>query len=180
MTNIPEEKFITKRQLWERSDAHAAAYTTQLQEVYNQINAIKEIVAAEISGVVTKDKQEMEKNRMALQDQFQNTKKELEKLTNDSMTRFQQLLGTHVAKVDKKIGELVTLLEDKTDRKITDRLLSISQEAKTIYEAVRSYKEESDRQLTKYQTDTAGRITALSKQVTEVMKRFKMISKGLS
>lgn len=177
---IPEERFITKRTLWERSDAHYEAYQSQLKEVYTKISGIEHVVASEVSGIISENKKELEKIRMANNDQFQSTKKELEKIVNDAVTRMNQNMMNHITKVDKKINELLTLLEDKTDRKITERLQSIQQDAKMIYEAASNYKEDTDKQIQKYQVDLGLKMGLIDKKLTTLMSKFKLISSELS
>lgn len=177
---IPEERFITKRQLWERADAHYNAYQSLLQEVHTRIDNIDASAMRKLDDYFKKLLQENNKNVMDSNSQYQTIRKEMEKLNNDAATRMQQQLNAHISKIDKKIGELVTLLDDKTDKKISERLASISSGIREMTESVRQYKTDTDVQMNKFQLDFKGKVLNLNKQFEDIKKKFKLVSSGLS
>ena len=177
---IPEERFITKRQLWERADSHYASYQSLLQEISNRIDEIDLRAVEKLAEYFKKLAEEKNKQTMDTNSQYQTTKKDLEKVINDAVTRMQQALNAHISKVDQKIEKLVILLEDKTDKKITERLQSIAQDIKLVSQYVTTYKTDTDKQVGKFQTDLGVKLGRLNKEFEAIKKKFKLISNGLS
>ena len=180
MSPTPLEREITKQQLWERNEAHYNAYQALLKEISNSIDGITDVVIKQVNGAIKNNMVEWGISRMNSNEQFQSSKKELEKIVNDSVTRMQKVLDVYTKDIDKKLSQFNILIEDKTRKQVSDGINQLSVDAKNIFNAVKDYKDSTDLQIHKFQRDIGDKIGLVDTKFNSIIKKFKVISNEIS
>ena len=178
--NTPRERDITRVQLWERIDASYVSMNKMIGEVYGQIDNIKQFIAGEMTDIMGENKKILEVYKMKINDEYQKAKKELQKDITSHVQEISKIQNDFSKEIDNKINAINVNIYAKVEDAVQERLMGFKETEKTVLDKTALIEKYVKKETGKFQVDITDKFGLLNKKLDSVMKKFRMISDGLS
>jgi exonuclease VII large subunit len=180
VTQVPEERNITKQELWKRIDRAFDVINDKKAEYDYQLSAARETATKAVSDITAKAQQASERSREAFQSALVDAKKTLEKLVAEAVTDVKRSLNNHAAETDKRTSNVMTKISEEVEIAIERRLSRYQGTADRIGEDVRDMKTSINGAISQFQVEARAKISALNSRMDYILSKFKMIARELS
>lgn len=176
---MPDERDISKQQLWSRIDTVLETIGTVGRNTMDNLNAAlpniqrsNEMAFAEFTGMLNKA-------LLDLKDYIDLKMKAVEKLNNDGYTKL-VIENTKIKKdLDQRLQTMRTNLEDSASKKLQDSYQQLSETFKTYSDSVDEYKKASTQQVSFLQKEMGAKLGEVKALFDDMKKKFKKITEQL-
>jgi ABC-type transporter Mla subunit MlaD len=129
---IPDEREITKQQLWKRIEASAQGVSSTVQGFQSQIDEVLSNVKDSVEQALRKERKTNEEIRAAFISEIKKTKNELIQYSDKLNENLQESMSTAKLDVDKRLREFKAQLETSFDTRLENMLTQLNENIVTV------------------------------------------------
>lgn len=179
MSEIPDERDITKTQLWQRIDDSIATLNLIGKNTQDTIDATLPALKRTNDETIISFRKDIDAVVMGLKDDISDQSKQLEALNNDGHTKMINDFQMYEQQLDARFADLKKNIEDATSKSISDSFAQISSAMENLNEKIKGYQFNMDKQVSTLQIEMGAKLGDVVKNFVDMKNKFKKISEQL-
>lgn len=180
MAQMPDERDITKQQLWERIDTAIETISTVGRNTRDNMAAVLPALQRENAMALAELKGALKETVDDLTETLNLKIKYIEKLNNDGFNKTANEGQRIRNDVDTRMRAIEENLNEQLDQKISTSFETLSKKISDFNDTVKDFKKTTDTQMKAMNTEWLTKLGEVKGTFEEMKKKFKKMSEQLS
>lgn len=173
MSDIPDEREITKEQLWKKIEDSIDGVNLTIKGFYDRVDTLPNIVMDQVKKFLEQDHVDTEVLRKNLEAGIKKIQTDLEAAIDDQLTNLKRAIVGESATLDDRNRSFQETILTKVDQKINETLAAISPSIEAMSAKVDSYKLDVEKQIKKYMIELGGKYGQVNGKVETLVAKLK-------
>lgn len=175
----PDEREITKQQLWERINTAVETIASVSRDMMNNINLALPSLQRQNEISLAEFKNTLKSALTDMQGYIDVKIKFIEKLNNDGYSKMQNLNLRNQEDLDKRMQSAREDIDAETSQRIQKSYIEISKEIAEFHDEVIQYKKDTEKQMNSLQNEMSKKMGNVESLLKSVQAKFKKISEQI-
>lgn len=179
MAQIPDERDITKTQLWGRIDTAIETIATVGRNTNDNMNAVVSALQRNNEMALAEFKATLKSGLADMMEYVNGKIKFVERLNSEGFTKTVAQNNRNKQELDERLKLVSQNLDESMQKLIQDNYNQLAEAIQVYVDKVNTYKKESVATMNTLQTELGGKIGEVKALFTEMKQKFKKITEQL-